>query len=78
MPVPELLRLFSHDRPRRLAARISEPYGVHLPELADIFVKKRRGRAFDHGPGRSGGWDLGKRLACRKITSISSALAVTD
>ncbi len=43
MPVPELLRLFSHDCPRRLAARISEPYGVHLPELADIFVKKPAG-----------------------------------
>ena len=43
MPVPELLRMFSHDRHRRLAARISEPCGVHLPELADVFVEKPPG-----------------------------------
>jgi hypothetical protein len=43
MPVPELLRMFSHDCPRRLAARISEPCGVHLPELADVFVTKPAG-----------------------------------
>jgi hypothetical protein len=30
----------SRDCSRRLAAGISEPCGVHLPELADIFVKK--------------------------------------
>ena len=35
--------LLSSDCPRRLAARISEPCGVHLPELADIFVKKAAG-----------------------------------
>jgi hypothetical protein len=40
MPIPDLLRMLSHDCPRRLAARISEPCGAHLPELADIFVKK--------------------------------------
>jgi hypothetical protein len=38
MPIPDLLRMFSHDCSRRLAARIAEPCGVHLPELADIFV----------------------------------------
>jgi hypothetical protein len=37
MPIPELLRTLSHNCPRRLAARIAEPCGVHLPELADIF-----------------------------------------
>ena len=43
MPIPDLLRMLSHDCPRRLAARISEPCGVHLPELADVFVKKPGG-----------------------------------
>jgi hypothetical protein len=43
MPVPDLLRLLSHDCARRLAARIAEPCGVHLPELPDIFVKKGGG-----------------------------------
>ncbi len=40
MPIPDLLRILSHDCPRRLAARIAEPRGAHLPELADIFVRK--------------------------------------
>jgi hypothetical protein len=39
MPVPELLRLLSADCPRRLAARIAEPCGVHLPQLSDVFGK---------------------------------------
>jgi hypothetical protein len=43
LPIPDLLRMFSHDCPRRLAARIGEPCGVHLPELADVFGKKRAG-----------------------------------
>jgi hypothetical protein len=43
MPIPDLLRLLSHDCPRRLAARISEPCGVHLPELPEIFAKKAGG-----------------------------------
>ncbi len=37
MPIPTLLRLMSTDCPRRLAARISEPCGVHLPGLSDVF-----------------------------------------
>ncbi len=40
MPIPDLLRILSRDCPRRLAARISEPSGAHLPELSEIFVKK--------------------------------------
>ncbi len=40
MPIPTLLRLLSTDCPRRLAARISEPCGVHLPGLADVFGSK--------------------------------------
>jgi hypothetical protein len=43
MPIPDLLRMLSHDCPRRLAARIAEPCGVHLPELSEIFVKKPGG-----------------------------------
>jgi hypothetical protein len=43
MPIPELLSMFSHECPRRLAARIAEPCGVHLPELGEIFVKKPAG-----------------------------------
>jgi hypothetical protein len=43
MPIPELLRLLSSDCPRRLAERIAEPCGVHLPELADVFVKRTTG-----------------------------------
>jgi hypothetical protein len=50
MSIPDLLRLLSHNCPRRLhncprrlAARIAEPSGVHLPELADVFVKKATG-----------------------------------
>jgi hypothetical protein len=39
MPVPELLRLLSADCPRRLPARIAEPCGVSLPQLADVFGK---------------------------------------
>jgi hypothetical protein len=38
MPIPDLLRVLSADCPRRLAARIAEPCGVHLPQLADIFA----------------------------------------
>jgi hypothetical protein len=43
MPIPDLLRLMSADCPRRLAARIAEPCGVHLPDLSEIFVKKPAG-----------------------------------
>jgi hypothetical protein len=43
LPIPDLLRMLSHDCPRRLAARIGEPCGAHLPELADIFAKKVAG-----------------------------------
>jgi hypothetical protein len=43
LPIPDLLRMLSHDCPRRLAARVAEPCGVYLPELADFFVKKRAG-----------------------------------
>jgi hypothetical protein len=39
MPIPDLLRLLSADCARRQAARIAEPCGVHLPELADIFAR---------------------------------------
>jgi hypothetical protein len=39
LPIPDLLRLLSADCTMR-AARISEPWGVHLPELADIFAKR--------------------------------------
>jgi hypothetical protein len=39
MPIPDLLRLLSADCPRRQAARIAEPCGVHLPQLADIFAR---------------------------------------
>jgi hypothetical protein len=39
MPVPDLLRILSADCTRRQAARIAEPCGVHLPELADIFAR---------------------------------------
>jgi hypothetical protein len=41
MPIPTLLRMLSADCPRRLAARISEPCGAHLPELADVFAPKK-------------------------------------
>ena len=40
---PTCCCMFSHDCPRRLAARIGEPCGVHLPELADVFGKQRAG-----------------------------------
>jgi hypothetical protein len=40
MPIPDLLRLLSADCPRRLAARIAEPCGAHLPQLAEIFMNK--------------------------------------
>ena len=40
--IPDLLRL-SHDCPRRLAARMGEPCGVNLPELADV-VREEAGR----------------------------------
>ena len=40
MPVPELLRLLSADWPRCLAARVAEPCGVNLPQLADVFAKR--------------------------------------
>ena len=43
MPIPALLRKLFHDCPKRLAARIAEPCGAHLPELPDIFVKKPAG-----------------------------------
>jgi hypothetical protein len=36
MPIPELLRLLSADCPRRHAARVAEPCGAHLPQLAVI------------------------------------------
>jgi hypothetical protein len=39
MPIPELLRLLSADGPRRHAARIAEPCGAHMPQLAVIFRK---------------------------------------
>jgi hypothetical protein len=42
MPIPTLLRLLSADCPRRLAARMAEPCGAHLPELADVFGRKGR------------------------------------
>jgi hypothetical protein len=42
LPIPTLLRLLSADCPRCLAARIAEPCGAHLPELADVFVPKSR------------------------------------
>jgi hypothetical protein len=37
---PTLLRLLSAACPRRLAQRIAEPCGVHLPGLADVFGPK--------------------------------------
>jgi hypothetical protein len=40
MPVPTLLQLLSADCPRRLAARLAEPCGVHLPGLSDVFGPK--------------------------------------
>ena len=40
MPIPTLLRMLSADCPRRLAERIAEPCGVHLPQLADVFGTK--------------------------------------
>jgi hypothetical protein len=40
-PIPTLLRMLSTDCPRRLAARIAEPCGVHMPELADIFAPRK-------------------------------------
>lgn len=40
MPIPDLLRILSADCPRRIAARIAEPCGAHLPQLADIFAKR--------------------------------------
>src|SRR3984957_4576942 len=40
MPIPTLLRMLSADCPRRLAAQIVEPCGVHLPALADVFGAK--------------------------------------
>ena len=41
MPIPELLRLLSADCPRRQAARVTEPCGANLPQLADVFAKRR-------------------------------------
>ena len=41
MPIPELLRLLSADCPRRQTARIGEPCGANLPQLADVFGKRR-------------------------------------
>jgi hypothetical protein len=43
MPIPTLLRMLFADCPRRLAERIAEPCGVHLPALADLFGPKGRG-----------------------------------
>ena len=43
MPIPDLLRIMSADCPRRQAARIGDPCGVHLPQLADIFAKRPAG-----------------------------------
>ncbi len=40
---PDMPRMLSHDCPRRIVARIAEPCGVHLPERADVFVKKPGG-----------------------------------
>jgi hypothetical protein len=40
MSISTLLRLLSVDCPRRIAARTSEPCGVHLPGLADVFGTK--------------------------------------
>ena len=40
MSIPTLLRIWTADCPRRLAERIAEPCGVHLPELADVFGAK--------------------------------------
>jgi hypothetical protein len=42
MPIPTLLSLLSTDCPRRLAARMAEPCGVHLPELSGVFGTKGR------------------------------------
>jgi hypothetical protein len=39
MPIPAPLRIHSDDCRKRLAARIAEPCGAHLPELSDIFIK---------------------------------------
>jgi hypothetical protein len=51
MPIPTLLRLLSADYPRRAAARIAEPCGVHLPGLADVFGPTCGGRHHDrHQP----------------------------
>jgi hypothetical protein len=41
MPIPTVLRLLSGDCPRRLAGRIAEPCGVHMPELSDIFAPRK-------------------------------------
>jgi hypothetical protein len=41
MPIPTVLRLLSADCPRRLAGRIAEPCGAHLPELSDIFAPRK-------------------------------------
>jgi hypothetical protein len=42
LPIPDLLRVLSADCPRRLAARIAEPCGAHLPQLAEIFANRPR------------------------------------
>jgi hypothetical protein len=54
MPIPTLLRLLSADCPRRLAQRIAEPCGVHLPELADVFVPGRHDRSGQRTEGGRG------------------------
>jgi hypothetical protein len=41
MPIPDLLRLLSADCPRRLTARIAEPCGANMPQLAEVFAKRR-------------------------------------
>jgi hypothetical protein len=52
MPIPTLLRLLSVDCPRRIAARMAEPCGVHLPALADVFGTKVRATMIDPEPRR--------------------------
>jgi hypothetical protein len=41
MPIPELLRQLAADCPRRQAARVTEPCGANLPQLAVIFREGR-------------------------------------
>jgi hypothetical protein len=40
-PIPTILRMLSADCPRRLAGRIAEPCGAHLPELSDVFAPRK-------------------------------------